>query len=52
LFCAPSGKFLVMADKGESIDCGGHCHNIKPSMGDHDLTSSKYAISIGGLDAV
>ena len=35
-----------------SINYRGRCHNIKLIMGDYNLSSTMYAILIGGVDVV
>jgi len=48
----PIKNFFVMIANGGSFNCGGICHNIKLTMGDYNLSSTMYAIPIGGVDMV
>eukprot|EP01018_Ginkgo_biloba_P012286 Gb_00684 [translate_table: standard] len=41
-----------MIANGGSISCGGKCHNVKINMGDNNLTTTMYAILVGGVDVV
>jgi len=51
-FPYPVKNFQVMIANGGSISCGGKCHNVKINMGDYNLTTTMYAIPIGGVDVV
>jgi len=51
-FPYPVKNFQVMISNGGSINCGGKCHNIKVNIGDYNLTTTMYAIPIGGVDVV
>ena len=48
----PALVFQVLIADGGTISCSGKCHSIKSSMGDYQLDTPMYAISMGAADIV
>ena len=51
-FIYPAPEFQVLIADGSIVSCSGKCHSIKLSMGDYQLDTPMYAISMGAVDIV
>jgi hypothetical protein len=51
-FIYPAPEFQVLIADGGTVSCSGKCHSIKLSMGDYQLDTPMYAISMGAADIV
>ena len=51
-FIYPTPEFQVLIIDGGTVSCSGKCHSIKLSMGDYQLDTPMYAISMGATDIV
>jgi hypothetical protein len=51
-FIYPAPGFQVLIADGGTISCSGKCHSIKISMGDYQLDTPMYVISMGVADII
>ena len=51
-FIYPAPEFRVLIVDGGTVNCLGKCHSIKLFMGDYELDTPMYAISMGEADII
>jgi hypothetical protein len=51
-FIYPTLEFQVLIVDGGTVSCSGKCHSIKVSMGDYQIDTPMYVISMGAADIV
>jgi hypothetical protein len=52
LFVRPISNFQILIANGGTIKCGVFYENVKLQMGDYDLKTHMFSISMGGCDIV
>ena len=51
-FVHPCSSFELMIANGDTLPCKGKCRNVHISMGDYNLRSDMFALTLGGCDVV